>query len=141
MFRKKYEWVFHVAACTLFLSIPFFSTPEHNSNRVFSISDFVIRDLVQYMLLVAFFYLTYMVLIPRLYFTKKYIFFSIVILTGMWLIAFIPHVLFNNFPEVRRLVQRHEVINQRRNHANRNLERRVCRRVEARFIAAGTCQQ
>lgn len=101
MFRKKYEWVFHVAACTLFLPIPFFSTPEHNSNRVFSISDFVIRDLVQYMLLVAFFYLTYMVLIPRLYFTKKYIYFSIVILTGMWLIAFIPHVLFNNFPEVR----------------------------------------
>ncbi len=97
MFRKKKEWIFHVVGCLLFLSVPFFNSPEHN-NRVFSFNSFALRDFTQYFLLAGFFYLTYLVLIPRLYFTKKYLYFSLILLAGMWLIAFIPHAIFHDLP-------------------------------------------
>ncbi len=98
MIRKKYEWIFHAIGCSIFLSIPFFTSPENRGKGIFVINVFAWNDFTQYALLVLFFYLNYFVLIPRIYFTRKYFLYFIMLLAAMWLIAWLPGSLFNGRP-------------------------------------------
>lgn len=55
------------------------------------------RDLLSNILMMGFFYLNYYFLIPRLYFNRKYFFYSICILAGFAMVVFLPAFLTGYF--------------------------------------------
>jgi hypothetical protein len=87
-----------MAGCILFLSIPFFTSPENRGKGFFVANSFAWKDFTQYGLLVLFFYLNYVLLIPRIYFKRRYFFYIILLLAAMWLIAYLPQALFSQNP-------------------------------------------
>lgn len=74
-----------------------FSPDLMNSLSLFQIPPFQ-REFFTYTLLVIFFYLSYLVLIPKLYFQKKYSLFTISILICLAIIIFTPNALFPKMP-------------------------------------------
>jgi hypothetical protein len=98
MQKQKYSWIFHVAGCILFLSIPFFTSPGNRGNNFFVANNSAWKDFTQYALLILFFYLNYFVLIPHVYFKRRYFLYVVLLLVAMWLIAYLPQLLFNQNP-------------------------------------------
>lgn len=96
MIRQKYNWIFHVVCCFIFLSIPFFSSPANKGQGLFVMNNNAWKDFIHYILLVIFFYINYFILITRLYFTRKYLIYILILIFSMWLIAYIPNIFFNN---------------------------------------------
>ena len=106
MIPKRYFWLVHITGCLVFLSVPFFTSPHMHGNGLFGLSIISSRDLIQFSLLILFFYLNYYLLIPRLFFTKKYLWYALILLASMWLIAYIPQV-FDSIPEPPQGFKRH----------------------------------
>nr|WKN35737.1 histidine kinase [Tunicatimonas sp. TK19036] len=77
----------HLAGILFFLSIPLVFSPELRLGLEIQ------RELLGYSLMVGFFYLNYLVLIPQLYFKKKYIWFIVAILGCYFFITFLPQLL------------------------------------------------
>lgn len=98
MIKQQYNRAFHVAGCILFLSVPFFTSPANRGQHFFVINDFAWKDFTQYLLLILFFYLNYMVLIPHIYFRRKYMMYAGILLISMWLVAYLPQAIFNHEP-------------------------------------------
>lgn len=90
----------HLLGIVLFLSIPVLISPDLiGIKKLFTIPPFL-RDFFTYLLLLAFFYVNYYILIPKLYHSKKYIFYFTVVL-GCYLIAeILPRVLIHDFHPV-----------------------------------------
>ncbi len=90
-------WI-HTAGIVLFLSMPILFSPDlMNALSLFQIPPFQ-REFFTYILLVIFFYLSYLVLIPKLYFQKKYWLFGICITICLVIIIFTPNTLFPKMP-------------------------------------------
>jgi hypothetical protein len=81
----------HAIGSIVFLSFPILFSPDLSSN-VLNINP-VRRDLIQYVLLLLFFYLSYFVLVPRLYFNKKFVAFTLSLLGCYLLISLLPEYL------------------------------------------------
>lgn len=77
----------------MFLLLPVVFSPDVASpSTLFKIHPFQ-RDFIGYIILVLFFYVNYYVLIPKLYFDKKYVSFSLIIIVCYLFVSIVPHVL------------------------------------------------
>lgn len=76
----------HLIGITTFLMIPFVFRPFPSNG--------INRELLGYVLMVGFFYLNYYVLLPRYYFSEKYLLLIVAILGCFALIILLPHFLF-----------------------------------------------
>jgi Na+-transporting methylmalonyl-CoA/oxaloacetate decarboxylase gamma subunit len=90
----------HIAGIIVFLSMPILFSPDWtNSENLFQIRPFQ-REFFSYILLVCFFYISYLWFIPRLYFQKKYFVFCLLIIVCIAIIAFLPPWLFPRKPHI-----------------------------------------
>jgi hypothetical protein len=89
---KRFQHILpHIAGIVIFLLVPVLNAPEFKQygRIVFGIEQQ--KDMLQFILLIIFFYGNYFLLIPKLVFTKKYILYTLIILVCMFLIASLPH--------------------------------------------------
>jgi hypothetical protein len=99
MIPKKYVWLLHVLGCMVFLSLPYFTSPDTDWNNLWKPSPMLSKDLVQFVLLIFFFYFHYFFLIPKLCFRRKYLLYVLSLAVCMCLIAYIPGMLIHvNYP-------------------------------------------
>ena len=82
--------ILNITGCLFFLSIPIISSPDFGSFRELINASGFQRNFLNFLLLLVFFYINYFVLIPRIYFKKKY---SIYVFSLL-----ISYVLVNYFP-------------------------------------------
>ena len=75
MNSKINKLIIHITGCLALLSLPLLYTPSLSSELEFIRSRGFQRDLVFSIFLILFFYLSYFILVPKLYFNKKYIYF------------------------------------------------------------------
>lgn len=84
------KWYHHVFVCVVFLCLPFLLSPRPSGESFFELTAPFQRDFIGFILLLVFFYLNYYVLIPILYFQKKYILYGILLLIMLLSLIFIP---------------------------------------------------
>jgi hypothetical protein len=98
MKRKPVSIVIHIAGVIAFLSLPVLFLPDDMSfsDVFFSPPDLV--DFINYGLLVIYFYINFYLLLPNLYFKKKYILFSLITLLIFLLITFVPALIILRHP-------------------------------------------
>lgn len=65
-------------------------SPTPSKSLTFYTSPFGLRDLIAYALLIVYFYCNYFILIPRLYFTRRYWFFGSITLGCFILVVWVP---------------------------------------------------
>jgi len=88
MNSKINKLIIHITGCLALLSLPLLYTPSLSSELEFIRSRGFQRDLVFSIFLILFFYLSYFILVPKLYFNKKYIyFFSISVICFLFIIC------------------------------------------------------
>jgi hypothetical protein len=93
----KNKWtviLFHVVGCTIFLLVPIIFWPGEGGIREFFTEPRALRGYFNNILILLFFYLNYYLLIPRFYFNKKYLHFTLIILGSYFIIAYLPELLF-----------------------------------------------
>lgn len=84
----------HILGSLAFLSIPILSSPDFNTgHNLFSINPFL-QNFSRTVLLLLFFYLNFYVLLPKLYFSNKKIYFFITIILCFAVIYSISNILF-----------------------------------------------
>ncbi len=93
MQHRWWKYLLHVAICLVLLALPYLFTrgdlltlPDWHGPR--ERMDFGI-----YVLLVGFFYLNYYILVPKLYLTKKYLFYAVVVGCFFLLPLLLPNIL------------------------------------------------
>ncbi len=91
--KSSQVWL-HITACLIFLSLPFFFSPD----GPYDLSDFFHNprswwEIFRYLLLVAFFYFNYFVLVPHLFFPQKYVQYAAASVICFFVIALLPSVL------------------------------------------------
>jgi hypothetical protein len=90
------EWAIHLTGIVLFLMLPIVFSPDFmRTNSLFRIAPFV-EDFVTYILLIAIFYLFYLYLFPKYYFSGKYLIFSIWLLLCFLIVVKLPGTLVMN---------------------------------------------
>lgn len=107
--------LWNIVGCVLFLAIPVFLFPHPPEEKDFIFSRPTQRDFIGNVIMLGFFYLNYFLLIPKLYFEKKYLIYFICILVGFLIITIVPstltgHNLFNkeisfDTPTVKRVTE------------------------------------
>lgn len=80
----------HVLACAAFLSLPILLAPQGFGAFDLFRDNNTSRDLFGYLLTLLFFYLNYLLFIPRLYFARKYLLFFFIMLGSFALIVWLP---------------------------------------------------
>lgn len=90
--KKTPIYLLHILGSLLFISIPIFSSPDFTSGNLFDIAPFQ-RNFLRYILLLAFFYINYLYLLPRLYFSRKQLFYFVCIPASYLVINFLPSFL------------------------------------------------
>lgn len=75
-----------VAGSISFLLIPFLTGPNDDAFRAWN-------ELPQYMLLLAFFYLNYFILVPQLYFRNRYLIYFALIIASMFFIPYLTQLI------------------------------------------------
>jgi hypothetical protein len=90
----------HFLGCLIFLALPFLMAPGPDFSLHTLFSRPALRDFTGYALMIGYFYLNVFLLIPKLYFAKRFWLFSLITLGAFLLITFIPPLLisFNGFP-------------------------------------------
>lgn len=85
----------HLIGCFIFLSLPFIFSQEGPGRATpdFFKNNHALRELVHYVLLLAFFYVNYFYLVPRYYFNEQYPLFGILVLACFLIIAFVPSLI------------------------------------------------
>jgi len=91
MRNKLLQIGIHTGGCILFLALPFLFFPDRDQG-FFSVihNPGYTNDLFRYVLLLVFFYINYYILIPRYYFTEKYVLYFAIIAGCFLLINFLP---------------------------------------------------
>lgn len=89
----------YILGSVVFLSLPVLFSPDLVSTRsLLRVAPFQ-RDFLSYVLLLGFFYLHFFFLIPRLYFNKKILLYSLAVLASFLVIVFLPDLLIpHGFP-------------------------------------------
>ncbi len=82
----------HVFGCVIFLSLPILSSPEIDLQFELIHSPPFQRSFISTCLLLVFFYANYYVFMPRLYVSKKYGLFLLVIIACFLIVVFIPEL-------------------------------------------------
>ncbi|MCW3126548.1 MAG: hypothetical protein JWO03_2206 [Bacteroidetes bacterium] len=84
------QLVTHIVGGFAFLAVPILFSPDFSlSLRIFSIPPFQ-RNFITYVLLLFFFYINYFVLLPELYFKKKYLWFVLSLVLFYIIISAVP---------------------------------------------------
>jgi hypothetical protein len=91
---KSWQILIHVAGCLVFLSLPVILWPGQGNLADFFNDPRSAREFTNDVLILLFFYLNFYVLIPKLYFPKKYIYFVLVVTVCFFIVAFFPGTLF-----------------------------------------------
>lgn len=89
----KYSYrqiIINIMGCLFFLSIPIISSPDFGeaSDMLHSIGFRL--SFLSFALLLGFFYLNYLILIPKFYIRKKYLIYVLVLITSYFIAAYLP---------------------------------------------------
>jgi hypothetical protein len=90
MSGKKRQILLHVAACLTFLLLPVLFAPDLPQSFNISRSIPTQRNLIAYLLMIAFFYFNLFFLIPKFYYTKKYFLFFLIIIFCFIIVSLLP---------------------------------------------------
>ena len=93
MTRRPQQVILHILGCTVFLALPFLFSPDSLNLRTYLTNPPTQRDVIAYILLLGVFYGNYYLLIPRLYFRRKYALFIAFNLFWLASILFLPVLL------------------------------------------------
>src|ERR1044072_908390 len=93
MDSKRKKILIHITGCILFLTLPLFFAPGVEFSVRGLTSPFMLRELTSYLIMIGFFYLNSYLLIPRLYFKRKYIFFYLTAFLCYVFVTLIPYLL------------------------------------------------
>jgi hypothetical protein len=88
----------HIIGCLAFLALPLLLSPHPPEEINFIYSKPTLRDFIANGLMLVFFYLNYYLLIPKVYFRRKYVFYSLSIVLGFLIIAALPSLLAGHVP-------------------------------------------
>lgn len=127
MFKSKIAFIYHIIGSLIFLSIPVVFSPDFSSDMHFIYIEPFQKDLIYHVLLLFFFYLNYLILIPNLYFKRKYaqyvFFVSITLVFINILPELIVHLFSNNDHHSMREMSehmRHEGMEKHHRHGRRH---------------------
>lgn len=90
MRKKSTQILFHGIGITVFLFLPVILWPGEKGVYEFFTDSRALRGYFTNILILLFFYLQFYLLIPRLYFQKKYLFFLLVITLCFFIISLLP---------------------------------------------------
>jgi Histidine kinase len=93
MTGRKQLFLLHFAGCAIFLALPFLFSPESLNLHSYLTNPPTQRDIIAYVLVLGVFYVNYYLLIPRLYFQRKYPLFLALNFIAFCLISFLPRAL------------------------------------------------
>ena len=93
MKSKSVQILFHVIGIAIFLSLPILLWPGEGDLSDFFTEKRALRAYISDILILSFFYLNFYLLIPRLYFSKKYIYFILLLVFCFVIIAFLPSII------------------------------------------------
>ncbi len=94
MKSKSWQILIHVAGCIVFLSLPIILWPGQGDLKDFFSESRSAREFTNDILILLFFYLNFYLLIPRLYFPKKYFYFILAVTICFFIVAFLPGIFF-----------------------------------------------
>ena len=86
--QKKLNIIYHLIGIIVFLSVPVLFSPDFSSDMHFLKVDGFQEDFFFHCILLLFFYVNYLYLVPKFYFNKKYFTFAM-ILVGLLLVIFL----------------------------------------------------
>ncbi|MFZ6012617.1 MAG: sensor histidine kinase [Bacteroidota bacterium] len=95
----------HIFGCVIFLAVPLLFAPDRRS-FIDTLMDFrTQREFTAFVLLIVFFYVNFLVLIPRFYFNKRYPYFFLCLLGCYLVISFLPDLVtpFHEPPDLPRM--------------------------------------
>ena len=93
MKNKSTQVLFHLIGCTIFLLLPIIFWPGEGGIGEFFSDDRGIRGFISNILFIFFFYFVFYLLIPRLYFQKKFLYFMLILAACYFIITFLPEIL------------------------------------------------
>lgn len=96
MSQKKLNIIYHVIGILVFLSVPVLFSPDFSSDLHFLNVDGFREDFFFHCMLLLFFYVNYIYLIPRFYFTKRYFTFSIILIVLFLVVFLVPNLLIHH---------------------------------------------
>jgi len=94
MNHKTRVFLNHLTGCLFFLALPFIFFPEFEFSLDIFNNLHLWREFLAYVLLLLVFYLNYFLLIPNLFFKKKYLFFSLLMFVCFIIVTFVPKAIF-----------------------------------------------
>lgn len=92
--KKQLSVILNLFFVLIFLSYPIIFSPDLSKNifQLFTIRPFLL-DFLHYVSIIIFFYINYYFLVPKLYFSKKYLIFVISIVLFLFTIVILPNYL------------------------------------------------
>jgi hypothetical protein len=96
--RKSKSLYYHIAGCIAFLAIPVFLFPHPPEEVGFLFSRPTQRDFIANALMLAFFYLNFFVLIPRLYVRRQFVVYALCVAACFLAITMLPSMLTGRNP-------------------------------------------
>ena len=93
MTGRTQQIILHITGCVVFLALPFLFSPESLNVHAYLTNPPTQRDIITYILLLGAFYFNFYLLIPRLYFQRKYLLFIAINLLCLTGIIFLPSLL------------------------------------------------
>ena len=85
-----------IAASIAYLCIPIFSSPDFNTGRSYFLKEGFLRTFFRQNLLLLFFFINFVVLLPKLYFAKKYLAYFGIVTICFALVEWLPGILIPN---------------------------------------------
>src|ERR1700756_2665149 len=98
MTGRAQQIMLHIIGCAVFLALPFLFSPESLSLHSYLTNPPTQRDIMAYILLLGVFYLNYYLLIPKLYFPRKYGLFILATMISFALITWLPGTFLHRRP-------------------------------------------
>ncbi len=93
MSQKRLNIFYHIIGIIIFLSIPILFSPDFSTNLHFITARGFQEDFIFHFLLLIFFYVNYIYLIPLYYFNKKYFLYIILLVAIFMLLFFVPKIM------------------------------------------------
>ncbi len=91
--KKSTQLIIHITGCIIFLALPVLFSPAPATSFDILHNPPLQRDFIGYVLLIGFFYLNFLIVIPRFYFTKKYELFFFITLGCFLFVLLIPDLI------------------------------------------------
>jgi hypothetical protein len=98
MQNRNLQIPLHIIGCIVFLALPLIFAPHPPDEIDFIYSKPTLRDFITNGLLLLFFYLNFYLLIPELYFRKRYVIYGICICVSLVVICLLPSLSLGHIP-------------------------------------------